>query len=331
MNKLLLTLLVFIASFTHTFAQDHATTIDAGKWLAFETGSRIFPDHKPTASSKAGTISHLEIPGTLPKDIIITHAGYSLLYSELHEQATWVAYKLTRAETKKMASRTNKFIPDPLVTTYSANNRDYAGSGYDRGHLAPAGDMGWSAITMAESFYYSNMSPQVPAFNRGIWKRLEELVRTWAIENDAVYVVTGPVLTVGLSGIGPNDVSVPKYFYKVILDYTMPDIKGIGFILPNAGSGDALQNYAVTIDSVEKLTGIDFYPALPDGQEKQIESSLCIPCWSWRHITSPRAKVVAHQKSSGFVQCKGTTKAGIRCKNKTSNPTGYCYLHNRRY
>ena len=328
MNKLLLVLLIFIASFVDTFAQDHAT-IDTGKWLAFETGSRALPDRKPTATRKATTISHLEIPRTLPKDFIVVHAGYALLYNELHEQATWVAYNLTRAETKKVASRTNKFIPDPLVKTYSANNRDYAGSGYDRGHLAPAGDMGWSAITMAESFYYSNMSPQVPAFNRGIWKRLEELVRTWALENDAVYVVTGPVLTDGLSAIGPNDVSVPLYFYKVILDYTAPDIKGIGFILPNAGSGESLQNYAVTIDSVEKLTGIDFYPALPDRQEKQMESYLCIPCWSWRNGTSPRAKVVAHQKSSASVQCKGTTKAGNRCKNRTLNLTGYCYQHNR--
>ena len=173
-----------------------------------------------------------------------------------------------------------------MVKTNSADDHDYEGSGYDRGHLAPAADMGWSTITMAESFYFSNMSPQLPAFNRGIWKRLEELVRSWAIENKAVYVVTGPVLTSNLPSIGPDKVSVPKYFYKVILDYTDPDIKGIGFILPNASSGAPLQNYAVTIDSVEKVTGIDFFPALPDKQEKKIEKTLCIPCWSWSSTTT---------------------------------------------
>ncbi|HEX7411386.1 MAG TPA: DNA/RNA non-specific endonuclease [Bacteroidales bacterium] len=285
MKNSMLTILIALATFTLTFAQSEPITINGKKALP---NGRSFPtigNRIPQNNNKTTTITHLEIPKTLPNDIIIRHAGYSLLYDEHHEQAKWVAYELTSAETHKVAKRTNKFLPDPLVKTNSANDSDYAGSGYDRGHLAPAGDMGWSSVTMAESFYYSNMSPQVPAFNRGIWKRLEELVRTWTIEYNAVYVVTGPVLTKDLSAIGPDEVSVPKYFYKVILDYTGQDIKGIGFILPNAGSGNPLQNYAVTIDSVEKFTGIDFFPALPDLQEEQIENSLCIPCWSWSRAT----------------------------------------------
>ena len=268
------------------------------------------------------TISRLEIPKTNPKDQIITHTGYSLLYNEACEQASWVAYVLTGEETHKLYNRTDKFIVDPLVNTGSANDNDYKGSGYDRGHLAPAGDMGWSAKTMAESFYYSNMSPQEPSFNRGIWKKLEELVRTWAIENDKLYIVTAPVLTKGLPTIGANKVSVPKYYYKVILDYTEPDIKGIGFIMPNKGINEPLQTYAVTIDSVESLTGIDFFPLLPNDQEKSIESSLCIDCWSW-----VSTKTSGGSKSSTSVQCQGITKAGNRCKNKTSNPSGYCYQH----
>jgi endonuclease G, mitochondrial len=176
------------------------------------------------------------------------------------------------------------------VKTGTADNGDYAGSGYDRGHLAPAADMGWSSIAMAESFYYSNMSPQVPAFNRGIWKRLEELVRTWAVDYNAVYIVTGPVLTNGLLTIGINKVSVPKYFYKVILEYNDQDIKGIAFILPNTGSGEPLQNYAVTIDSVEKFTGIDFFPKLPDDQERIIESTLSVNSWIWKSSNTVHIK-----------------------------------------
>lgn len=231
--------------------------------------------------TRSATIINLEIPATNSKDVIISHTGYVLDYNEAHEQASWVAYKLTREETNKLFSRTDKFIPDPAVTTGTANGNDYYHSGYDRGHLAPAADMGWSQTAMAESFYYSNMSPQWPAFNRGIWKKLEELVRSWASEYDAIYIVTGPVLTDGLKTIGPDQVSVPNYFYKVILDYEDPDIKGIGFIIPNAASNEPLQDFAVTIDSVENFTGIDFYPALPDDQEKMIEKTLCMDCWSW--------------------------------------------------
>jgi len=114
-------------------------------------------------------IPRLEIPQTTSQDLIISHTGYTFLYSEQYEQAKWVAYELTSEETRKTNERTNKFIVDTKVKTGSANDRDYAGSGYDKGHLAPAGDMSWSATTMSESFYYSNMSPQFPGFNRGIW------------------------------------------------------------------------------------------------------------------------------------------------------------------
>ena len=125
------------------------------------------------------------------------------------------------------------------------------------------------------------MSPHLPSFIRGIWVKLEELVRTWADENNSLYIVTAPVLTQGLPTIGANKVSVPKYYYKVILDYTDPNIKGIGFIMPNQGSREPLQSYAVTIDIVESVTGIDFFPLPPDNQEKAIESKFCIDCWSW--------------------------------------------------
>ena len=273
------------------------------------------------------TKPRLEIPKTSPKDIIVSHTGYSLLYDETHEQAKWVAYELTKEETNNIFKRTNKFRPDPAVVTGTANDNDYSGSGYDKGHLAPAADMGWSSTAMAESFYYSNMSPQLPGFNRGIWKRLEELVRTWAIEYNSVYIVTGPVLTNGLTSIGANKVSIPNYYYKVILDYTEPGIKGIGFIIPNTSSGEPLHNYAVTIDSVEEYTGIDFYAALPDKQEKLIESSLCLKCWSWKNVKSESNSKI---KSSTSVQCKGTTRAGARCKNKTLSASGYCHLHIKR-
>jgi len=225
--------------------------------------------------------AQIELPKPKPSDVIIHHVGYVLSYNETREQANWVAYELTLEEVNGSFKRTNDFRPDPKVKTGSATLADYRGSGFDRGHLAPAADMKWSPVAMSESFYMSNMSPQRPGFNRGIWKRLEEQVRRWAVDNKSVYIATGGMLISGLSKIGPNGVSIPKMFYKVILDYQEPELKGIGFILPNRSSEEPLQNYAVTIDKVESVTGIDFFYALPDEIEEEIESKVNLSKWSF--------------------------------------------------
>lgn len=323
MKKVTLFLITIFTLHFSTYGQQEATTTDGKKVLLSGDGTWLYADSLPVYNVKTTSISKLEIPKTGLKESVLTHTGYSLLYNEIHEQSNWVAYELTKGETNKIFERTNKFLVDPKVKTGTGNDADYSGSGFDRGHLAPASDMGWSETSMDESFYYSNISPQTPSFNRGIWKRLEELVRTWAIENDSIYVVTGPVLTKGLPSIGANEISIPNYFYKVILDYNEPGIKAIGFIMPNTGSKEILQNYAVSIDSVEKYTGIDFFPLLPDEQEALIEKTLCINCWSWKSTKTEEKD----NKTSISVQCKGATKAGQRCKNKTLNVSGYCYLH----
>jgi endonuclease G len=271
-------------------------------------------------------VAHLEYPALLPNEKIISHAGYSFVYSEEHEQAKWIAYELTKEETNSLFERTDKFLVDPFVSTGTAENSDYADSGYDRGHLAPAADMGWSATAMKESFYFSNMSPQLPGFNRGVWKRLEEMMRSWAIDNSEIYIVTGPVLTTGLPTIGSNRVSIPSYYYKVILDYTQPEIHAIGFILPNASSSASLNTFAVSIDEVESKTGIDFFPALPDDQETKLEKEVCQTCWHWQASKTNNSSG-SNQKSGTSVQCSGTTKAGERCKRMTLSENGRCYQH----
>ena len=277
-------------------------------------------------AQQTAKISHFEIPTLKPTDEIVKHFGYTLSYNEKHEQANWVAYELTATETKKTVERSNDFRPDEVIRTGSATNDDYQGSGYDRGHLAPAADMGWSEKAMEESFFYSNMSPQAPSFNRGIWKRLEEQVRQWAVDNQSIYVVTGPVLTDNLPTIGYDKVSVPRYYYKVILDYTKPELKGIGFILPNASSTLPLQSFAVPIENVERKTGINFFSALPDEQEEAIEKKICLSCWSWTSTLSHVTKIKNNNKST-TVQCSAITKSGNRCKRMTSNSSGICTQH----
>lgn len=267
--------------------------------------------------------ARLELPQLKSNEYIINHKGFSLSYNESFEQANWVAYVLTSNKTRTISPRTNKFLVDPSVKSGSACDDDYVGSGYDKGHLAPAADMGWSVQSMHDCFYYSNMSPQVPGFNRGIWKRAEQLVRCWAIKYQTIYVVTGPVLSPNLPTIGIEKVSIPKYFYKIVLDYHNSIGKGIGFIIPNNSSSEPLQNFAVSIDSVEKVTKINFFPLLPIDQEKKIEGRINLNEWAWNNTTT-------HQKfknKSNSVQCKGITKTGERCKKNTTDPSGFCYLH----
>ena len=275
----------------------------------------------------SNSIADFEIPEIKKGEQIIRHAAFSLVYNEPYEQASWVAYELTADETVKKYERTNRFIIDPKITTGTADNADYMGSGYDKGHLAPAGDMEWSATSVAESFYFSNMSPQAPSFNRGIWETLEEFVRNNAVTNGAVYVITGPVLTAGLSVIGHNQVAVPQYYYKVILDYKDPVKKGIGFILPNQESHNSIQSFAISIDEVEKKTGINFFPKLSPEEEKELESKFDLNLWNRNNNDNKAPQSTVVKNNSISVQCSGITKKGTRCKKKTMNANGRCALH----
>lgn len=208
---------------------------------------------------------------------VISHKHYTLSYNEEHEQAEWVAYKLTKENLRKpRVKRAKKFRQDNLINTLSAKHNDYSHSGYTRGHLVPAGDMAFSTEAMRESFFMSNMSPQIKEFNGGIWRELEENVRDWAFDNDELYIVSGPVLNGDhiIKKIGFNEVSVPDLFYKIILDLKEPEKKAIAFLMPNEKSVKKIHHYAVSIDEVENITGIDFFAGfLSPELEEQLESS----------------------------------------------------------
>lgn len=214
--------------------------------------------------------SQLEIPALAPNESFVQHTAYAVSFNSHYKQANWVAYLLTKEETQKAAERNNKFTADPQIPGTNFN-KDYAKSGYDRGHLAPAGDMSFSVQTMKESFYFSNMSPQIPAFNRGIWKNLETQVRTWASEKDSLCIVTGPVFTDSMLTIGKSKIAVPNSYYKVILDCHKGKEHGIAFILPNAASHDSLNSFVISIDYIEEQTGLDFFPLLDDVTEERVE------------------------------------------------------------
>jgi endonuclease G len=216
------------------------------------------------------------LPACSDSGQLVRHTGYTLHYVESAEQPDWVAYDLTAADVRGTAERADNFRPDRAVPTGSATPADYRKSGYDRGHLAPAADMKWSVTAMDESFFMSNMSPQTPAFNRGIWSRLESKVRDWAVQYGEIRVITGPVLTEGpYATIGTNKVTVPKHYYKVLYDPVRKE--GIGYILANE-KADALPE-PVSIDFVETRTGIDFLTDLPDTLENKVEASPHPSAW----------------------------------------------------
>jgi endonuclease G len=220
------------------------------------------------------------IPG--PADTIIDRIGYALGYIEKHEQPAWVIYRMTADEaTTKAVKRGDDFRPDPQIPTGSATLADYRSSGYDRGHLAPAADMAFSGQTMSDSFYMSNMSPQKPAFNRGVWMNLEAQIRQFAISEKDIYVVTGPIFPKDKTiTVGSNAVTVPPAYYKVVYDLTPPQ-KMIGFIVPHEGSKASLSSFAVTVDAVEDATGLNFFSTLSEDQQAALEGTITIDAWDW--------------------------------------------------
>ena len=215
---------------------------------------------------------------------IITHDGYVLSYSEKDEQAEWVAYELKESELNYNRNDFKRpfFIEDPKVKTGSADWRNYRKSGYDKGHLCPAGDRKYSMESFNETFYTSNISPQKHDFNEGVWNRLEQKVRYWAAKYDGIYVVTGGVLNGNLQSIGYEDVTIPSYFYKVLLDYHNGSYKMIAFLVPHEDSDRPLYEFVVSVDELEKMTGIDFFPKLNDTEEVVLEKNSDYKNWSFQ-------------------------------------------------
>ncbi len=255
---------------------------------------------------------------------LITHSHYSLSYIEQHEQAEWVYYILTSAMASGPIERTDNFRSDPAVSTYSASKKDYLRTGYDRGHLAPAGDMTINTTAMSESFFMSNMSPQLPGLNRGAWKSLEALMRGWTLDNEKLYVVTGPIFESNLGSIGENKVTIPGYYYKIA--FSKDAEKMIGFILPNQKVSGSLASFAVSIDEIEARTGIDFYYQLDDTIEDRLESATNPDLWNFSIKKVQKRSINGAAPTSS--QCLGlATSTGNRCKNSTKSKNGYCSRH----
>ena len=237
--------------------------------------------HSDTIKVNSDIISTFNFLPSSTTNQIVKHEYYTLSYSEKYEQAEWVAYELKESYLKNSTFKRPFFSEDPKVKTGSADWRNYKNSGYDKGHLCPAGDMEFAFNAYNDTFFTSNISPQLHDFNGGVWNRLEQKVRYWATKYDGIYVVTGGVLKSSLKTIGKEKVSVPEYFYKVLLDNSEGKFKMIAFLVPNMESNAPLYDFVVSVDRIEKLTGIDFFPKLEDRIENQLENNSDYKSWSF--------------------------------------------------
>ena len=208
---------------------------------------------------------------------LLERKSYLVSYNKTTLQPNWVSWYLTREHADGDVPRQQDFIEDmevlprPMLT-------DYRGSGYDRGHMCPAGDNKWDQQAMYESFYLTNMCPQDADLNSGLWNKFEQDCRRWAKRYGSLYIVCGPLFGEGYKTIGRNRVAVPDAFFKVVLCLEGRP-KGLGIVCPNTPGQKRKDLRYLSIDEVESITGMDFFPSLPDDVEEDVESHADPKAW----------------------------------------------------
>lgn len=240
--------------------------------LSNANGHIDFPD------TQAGELMKVVVPSEVSNEEI-SYTGFSMGFNADRHVPNYVSWELLASETDGPIPRGKNFMTDTSVEG-CATTDDYRGSGFDRGHMCPAGDMKWDRRAMDACFMLTNICPQEGSLNSGSWKKLEEKCRKWAMRDSSLIIVCGPVLTDRITRtIGSSNVAVPDRFYKVVLaPYANPP-RAIGFIMPNGHVPGGMQAAACTVDQVEAITGLDFFSALPDDLENQIESQASFPLW----------------------------------------------------
>jgi len=224
-----------------------------------------------------------ELPAQSPREQKVPHTLYTLSYAEGYELASWAAWQLTPEMAKATGTFKEKYDDDPLVTTGSSSPKDYRDAGFIEGQLVPVEDLFINPVAVQEGFLMSNVVPMKPAFNKFVWKATEKLVRAWATEGNTLYIVAGPVLADAPFGsFGTNKVSIPTRFYKAVLDVNGK--RAVGFLYRSTVASGTPKSFAVSVDELEKITGIDFFPSLPDDLEQAVEVSTDYTKWNFKAL-----------------------------------------------
>lgn len=218
-------------------------------------------------------------PLSIISEQIIEKSSYIVSYNKDTKIPNWVAWHLTADHIDGPIRRMSNFYEEESIASPRATLEDYRGSGWSRGHMCPAGDNKWSETAMNESFSLVNVCPQNASLNSGVWNSIEIDCRRWAYRFGDVYIVCGPVLlNCEHETIGRNKVVVPEAFFKVIL-CLQGNPKAIGFVVRNNEGKKKKDRFVNTVDDVERITGIDFFPALPDDIENEVEAHANLEDW----------------------------------------------------
>lgn len=230
---------------------------------------------------RTAALDYARVPAGTPEQIV-EYEGFRVSFNKDNKTPNWVAWELLGSEADGEQARYDTFWQDENVegcpVTY-----DYSRSGYDRGHLCPAADQKWSRQAMIDCFSLANMAPQDHSLNSGAWATLEKKERQWAKRDSAIVIIAGPVYDKDDNKrIGNSGVRVPGAFFKVLIAPYLDEPRGIGFIYPNMSAPGNMQDYSMSIDEVEAITGIDFFYNLPDDIEDKIESVASFKEWDRR-------------------------------------------------
>lgn len=235
-----------------------------------------------TGANAAIDLSEIEsvvIPDGMPSQIK-DYEGFTVSFNPNNKTPNYVAWELLGHETDGASSRSNKFWTDRTIDG-CPDTRDYSHSGYDRGHMCPAGEQKWSEEAMHNSFVMANICPQKHELNSGAWKTLEDKERLWARRDSVIIIVAGPIYdSCDTETIGSNNVRVPSAFFKVLLAPYASPMRAIGFVYPNMKCDGNMAAYAVSVDDVEKMTGLDFFSSLPDEIENDVEAVVSFKDWN---------------------------------------------------
>ena len=230
--------------------------------------------------SEGGRDSLMTVGGPRGMSDTLVNYGedFAVYFNSTRGIANCAVYELVSNELNGTAERGNEFIQDSGVKG-CPSPQDYAGCGMDRGHLVPAGDLKWSETAMRQSFLMTNICPMHKALNEGGWAKLEEKVREWTARDSALLVFTGPVVSESDTTLANSHVTVPGAYYKVVMAPCVRPVRAIAFIYPNGHSSGRLRQYAVSVDEVERKTGLDFFPTLPLNEQERLESTINLDAW----------------------------------------------------
>lgn len=239
----------------------------------------------PAVSPQGGTVRYtglmqVGLPASIPS-AVKDYEGFTVDFNPENHTPNYVAWELLASETTGESTRDDgKFWQDSELYG-CADTKDYTGSGYDRGHMCPAADQKWSAKAMSDCFVMANMCPQAHALNAGAWSTLESKERLWAQRDSAVVIIAGPIYEGNAQKrIGSIGVRVPDGFFKVLLAPYVDEPRAIAFVYPNDRAPGNMQDYAMSVDELEEMTGYDFFASLPDDIENRIEAVASFKTWN---------------------------------------------------